>query len=855
MHVTIGLRVEDGLLVDELTRTADEAPASAVLVDDRGLPIASAGPHAADLRQALDGRWGPLIRDEGGGAQVFRRVPAGDGRYVAAAAPLGPGTPAALAFALDRSAIDQAVREVRQPLLWLGVFGLGLIVVAAALVARRVAGPVRDLVAATDAVRQGTFDIEVPPAGSDEVGRLTVAFDQMRRDLKLRVEDLDFLRSAQDTLATSLDLRARADAILGLFVTHFGARRGRLLDVRGARGPLALVAATEDAAELGDRPFPLEDDGWLAAAVAAEQETDRVTADDEEGDPAVVRRLLAAGPAWIAVPLPAGGRAQGLVLLGWDDTADLPGEEARRLMAPLAGIAGGALNNARLYQLAALDDVTQLPGTTAFEAALRADIDRTQTTGLEVTLLRIGLDHLDHVVRRRDVALGRELQRACADALLGLVGNRLVLGRLHESELAVRLVGTPHGEARALADGIRERLAAVEVRPEEGGETVATTVSIGIARCPGDARSLEFLLDAAGRALTAARREGGDRIEDAARLEARAVDMPPYEDGAIFRDEAMVKVVEAARRAARTDASVLITGETGTGKEVIANLVHRRSERAERPFVTVNCAAFPETLLESELFGHERGAFTGAERRREGRFELADGGTLFLDEIAEMTANAQVKLLRVLQERQFTRLGGTRTIDVDVRIIAATNRDLERAVAAGTFREDLYYRLNVIRLEIPPLRERRQEIPLLIDHFLAEFHRRTGTGPRGLTAPAMDVMFRHPWPGNVRELKNVIERCAVLCEAEQVGPEHLQLDVGSEAGGYLAPRGAPGDDLNARQRKLLDHLARHGRCTNREYYEMAGTSARTGLRDLQDLMQRGLLVREGKRRGAVYRLP
>jgi DNA-binding NtrC family response regulator len=298
------------------------------------------------------------------------------------------------------------------------------------------------------------------------------------------------------------------------------------------------------------------------------------------------------------------------------------------------------------------------------------------------------------------------------------------------------------------------------------------------------------------------------------------------------------------------------TGETGTGKEIIANLVHRRSARAKRPFVTVNCAAFPETLLESELFGHERGAFTGAERRREGRFELADGGTLFLDEVAEMTATAQVKLLRVLQERQFTRLGGSRTIHVDVRIIAATNKDLEQAVRDGSFREDLYYRLNVIRLEIPPLRERREEIPPLVDLFLREARHRTGGGPEGLATAAMDVLYRHPWPGNVRELKNVIERCVVLCEATVVGPEHLQLDAGSAEGGtFLAPRSAPRDDLNARQRKLLDHLARHGRCTNREYYEMAGTSPRTGLRDLQDLMKRGLLVREGKRRGAIYRLP
>ncbi len=339
------------------------------------------------------------------------------------------------------------------------------------------------------------------------------------------------------------------------------------------------------------------------------------------------------------------------------------------------------------------------------------------------------------------------------------------------------------------------------------------------------------------------------------RLRSGAVDAPPFEEGAVFRSTVMVEVVEAARRAARTDASVLITGETGTGKEVVATLIHRRSARATRPFVSVNCAAFPETLLESELFGHEKGAFTGAERRREGRFELADGGTLFLDEIAEMSPGAQAKLLRVLQERQFTRLGGTRAITTDVRIVAATNRNLEEAVERKTFREDLYYRLNVVRLEVPPLRERREEIPLLVEHFLGDLRRRHGRAPSGFAPAAMDLLYRYPWPGNVRELKNVVERCAVLCPRDVVEAADVHLEgTGGDRNAALLPRGAPGDDLNPRQRALLDHLARHGRCTNRDYQELSGTSPRTGLRDLQDLIDRGLVVREGRRRGAVYRL-
>jgi len=864
VRVTIAVRVEDGFLRDALAEDLPGAGASATLFDESGVRLAGAGPRADALRRDLSSRLPELAGRGATGATVFERVGPPERAQLAVTAPVrATGRDASraawLALGVDRVAIDRAVSDERELLVWLGLFGLVLVVGVAALVARRVADPVRELVRVTESVRQGTFDVEVPDAGSDEVGRLTVAFDQMRLDLKHRVEDLDFLRGAQDALAASLEFGRRSHVVLGLFQGRFGPDDALLLDARGPRGPVAVVAEAGGRSRFVERPIAPAEGGWLERALAADAPLDvHPTADDEAfpGEGAMGRRLLADAVAWIAVPLRTGSLVQGLLLMGWKDADALPTAQSRRLLVPLAGITASALNNARLYRLAALDDVTHLPGATAFEAALRTDVERALAGGPEAVLLRIGLDHLEHATLRRGVELSRELLRTTASALVGVVGDRVRLGRLREKQLAVRLPGASAEEVRTLADAIRERLGGIEVHPEEGGEPVGTKVSIGVARCPADARSLEFLLDAAGRALAAAQREGGDRVEDVARLGVGAVDMPPFEEGAIFRNEAMVRLVESARRAARSDASVFITGETGTGKEVIANLIHRRSARAQRPFVTVNCAAFPETLLESELFGHERGAFTGAERRREGRFELADGGTLFLDEVAEMTPSAQVKLLRVLQERQFTRLGGTRTVTVDVRIVAATNRDLEKAVADAAFREDLYYRLNVIRLEIPPLRMRREEIPPLVDLFLRESAHRTGSEPKRLTSAAMDVLYRHPWPGNVRELKNVIERCTVLTDGVEVGPEHLQLDATrGEGATYLPPQSAPQDDLNSRQRTLLDYLARHGRCTNRDYYQMAGTSPRTGLRDLQDLMTRGLLVREGKRRGAVYRLP
>ncbi len=226
-----------------------------------------------------------------------------------------------------------------------------------------------------------------------------------------------------------------------------------------------------------------------------------------------------------------------------------------------------------------------------------------------------------------------------------------------------------------------------------------------------------------------------------------------------------------SKAAASPDATVLITGESGTGKEMIAGAIHFNSPRAQGPFIKINCAAITETLLESELFGHEKGSFTGALRRRDGRFQQAHTGSIFLDEVSEMSTPLQAKLLRVLQEREFTRVGGDDLIQVDVRIIAATNKDLLQAVQQGAFREDLYYRLNVITLTIPPLRERREDIPLLAEHFLASFAEKNHKGIRGFTPQAMDTLLRYDWPGNVRELMNTIERAVVLS-----GEDYLQGD-------------------------------------------------------------------------------
>ncbi len=239
----------------------------------------------------------------------------------------------------------------------------------------------------------------------------------------------------------------------------------------------------------------------------------------------------------------------------------------------------------------------------------------------------------------------------------------------------------------------------------------------------------------------------------------------------------MKQLLQLARRAADSNSTILLLGESGTGKEVLARSIHQWSSRAHCPFTVVNCVAIPEQLLESELFGHERGAFTGAHQLKRGRFEIAEHGTVFLDEIGEVPAGIQTKLLRVLQHHEFERVGGTRAIKADIRVIAATNSDLERAVGEGRFREDLYYRLNVVSIKLPPLRERKEDIPALVDYFLRKYAGELKKPLKRLALGTVDDLMAYHWPGNVRELENVVERAMVLCIGDQIGPEDLPLQV------------------------------------------------------------------------------
>ncbi|MEP6893772.1 MAG: sigma-54 dependent transcriptional regulator, partial [Gaiellaceae bacterium] len=300
-------------------------------------------------------------------------------------------------------------------------------------------------------------------------------------------------------------------------------------------------------------------------------------------------------------------------------------------------------------------------------------------------------------------------------------------------------------------------------------------------------------------------------------------------------------VYRVIEQSAPTNASVLISGESGTGKELIAQTIHELSPRATFPFVAINCAAIPETLLESEIFGHEKGAFTGATDRRTGVFELAHRGTLFLDEIAEMMPTTQVKLLRVLQERVFRRLGGRQEISVDVRVIAATNVNPQEAVNSGKLREDLFYRLNVFAIDLPPLRDRREDIPLLVQTFLTEFNRTNAKGIRAVDQEAMYLMERYPWPGNIRELRNVIERATILAESEFIEPRHLPPTLISRGEASLPTLTiSPGMTVDEAERRLILLTLDHTRNNKTRAAEILGISLKTLHNKLNRMKDEGM---------------
>ncbi|MFZ5587865.1 MAG: sigma 54-interacting transcriptional regulator [Thermodesulfobacteriota bacterium] len=350
-------------------------------------------------------------------------------------------------------------------------------------------------------------------------------------------------------------------------------------------------------------------------------------------------------------------------------------------------------------------------------------------------------------------------------------GQVAALRALLEGLTGLRSQGQPHMASPPLSPAFQApgRHTLVPLRHEGLVRGALVLACPPQCRCEEqDLRLLELsLAQAAGVLMRSIAHE-----EEIERLQRGAGPAPAYQ-GIVGKDAKMRRIYHLLDEVAPSDATVLITGESGTGKELVAQAIHRKSPRRDRPFVVINCAAYPETLLESELFGHEKGAFTGAVRQKPGRFELAHGGTIFLDEVGEIPLPAQVKLLRVLQDQKFERLGGERTLSVNVRVLAATNKDLLAQVRSGRFRDDLYYRLSVIPIHLPPLRERPGDIPLLARHFLASFARQQGKTVADFSPEALRLLLEYPWPGNVRELENTVEHAAVLARGGSVTPADL----------------------------------------------------------------------------------
>ncbi len=433
----------------------------------------------------------------------------------------------------------------------------------------------------------------------------------------------------------------------------------------------------------------------------------------------------------------------------------------------------------------------------------------------------------------------------------------LIVGPLEGYITAAGKIALSRGASVAHVDGVEQALTAL--RSGQGADLLLMDVKLDIGAMVQSLRQERFAVpvvacgvgadaSAAVRAIKAGAKEYLPLPPDAEMIAAVLQAVAQESHALLYRDAAMESLVKLAEQIAPSDATVLVTGESGTGKEVLARLIHRKSRRARQNFVSVNCAAIPDNLLESELFGHEKGAFTGAVARRIGKFEEASGGTLLLDEVSEMHPRLQAKLLRAVQEREIDRVGGTQPIKVDIRLIATSNCDLEEAVRKGEFREDLYFRLNVVTLRIPALRERVRDIEILAEHFVSKYTDSNGLPARRLSATAREILNRHPWRGNVRELENTMHRAVLLAGGEEIGPEAIMLAPLKRGGDEDASSGAAGagglvgHTVAEVERDLILGTLSHCLGNRTHAANILGISIRTLRNKLQQYRQEGLNV-------------
>ena len=748
---------------------------------------------------------------------------------------------------------------------WFCVVGLLAAVFMGTVATWRITEPIESLEMAARRVTRGDLDVAVQTGARGEVGRLARSFNTMVAELRDRATERDRLARAMARLSGSMDPETTATAALQVLSEDPTASSAALYRRDPERDGLVRVGEPKGDASVFPMYLPItamwarvmeSREPWILPAEDPDMVNTRIWSRSEE-------RLLGTHLS-VILPLPLSDRAVGLVILKYGmQVFRTELETARPILAHMAGQVSVALENAWLYRLAVRDPQTGLYVESYFKSRLAEEVDRSQHRKGQMSLVQVVIDDLARLGRTQGpdavqeelVSLAQVLQRQSRDMYL--------VSRSGDGFL-VLLPDTGRDDAIDFKDRLLR-----EARARSAADGRSAPIHAGVATFPVDGGSAAYLLDAAARDLAGSRRQRVERALVRRGSETGGeLDVHPY----VFESPAMRALLAQVAKVAPSTASVLVLGETGSGKEVIAELLHRWSDRAHRPFLAINCSALPDALLEAELFGYEKGAFTGAVADKAGQLETADGGTVFLDEIGDMPVGLQSKLLRVLQDRRVVRLGGRRPIQVDVRIVAATHRDLTAMIDAGSFRADLYFRLKVVSLAVPPLRERREDIPALVAHVVERFRQDHGRDVE-ISPAALDRLYSYPWEGNVRELRNVVNRALLLADGDLVLPGALEFESGSKPrptsrrtrGDASSPEGAvqlpkssadsPRDDgLNERQRKLLRTMTGDHSFRSREYFELVGVSPRTGLRDLNDLMERGMLERLGRRRAAVYRV-
>jgi diguanylate cyclase (GGDEF)-like protein len=802
-------------------------------------------------------------------APVIREIDGPGGRYLAAYDLLKDRRNRAVALvgvAEPQAETTAARARIRDMFVGLAAITLLLELIIGSLLTRRITGPVLDLERVVREVRRGNLDARAETAGlTDEVGALARAFNHMTDDLSVRLGELRRLNDGIRRLTTHLERNEVVDAALRLLHEAAGPEMTALLLAGPSQTEVEILGVRPEGRGISPGLHPMGD-GLIASALTGTEP--RAVTDLTPGPRKRTKlesSLLRGNKGAVILPLTLGSDVTGAALILYAGALESPPDNLP-FLSTLAGQVAVALENARLYRLAIEDGRTGLYVHSYFMARMAEEVDRSIEGDRPLSLLVGALEHSEMIEERHGPEEAQRVFREVVQRVRDAIRRMYVMGRTGRDGLEILLPEADKRAAMAVAVRVREAVSGSPIPlGDDGKRELHPHLSLGLASCPEDAQSSEFLLSEAERALRRAREDREDSIVD---IEAETKRIEGSAGGDVgefvFRSDKMIEILETVERIARSDISILLRGETGVGKEVIAELVHRRSHRRDQPLVNVNCAALPEALLEAELFGHEKGAFTGADRQRLGRFEVAHGGTIFLDEIGEMTLATQVKILRVLQDKTIERLGGHSTRKVDVRVIAATNRELPDMIARGTFREDLYFRLNVVSIVLPPLRARKEEIPALADRFLTEFGLRNECSVTRISPEAMDVLYRHSWPGNVRELKNTIERAMVIADGDVVLPAHLKLEArhgkvwttpapgAPTAPGDAAPAAAA---LNARQARILEILRNQHTVSTRECAEVMNVSERTTLRDLTELIALGHVEKTGSRRAALYRLP